>query len=263
MTESDSKRPRLEAKPILISVPVGNNPARIRLLIYLKGIEDQIQLKTPFDYGGMQSDEYKRINPQGKMPVLILPDGTTIYESKVISGYILDRWNGTGPKLQASTPEARALAAQINAIHDLYVASPNASDPRVTATQGCMYKPVDVIDADSRALKVAEIAKQLDVLEGLMKGPFCVGEDMTEADLAMYPTFIFFVVMLPKVFGWPDVFHARPKLKTWMKHMETLEPVQQVKAEVEGGLQNWEQQKRFDSIIEQIKAAPGLKWVYP
>mmetsp|Transcript_58546 Transcript_58546/g.104092 ORF Transcript_58546/g.104092 Transcript_58546/m.104092 type:complete len:198 (-) Transcript_58546:92-685(-) len=197
------------------------------------------------------------------MPALILPDGTTIYESKVISGYILDRWQGTGTKLQASNPEARALSAQINAIHDLYIASANSSDPRVTATQGCMYKPVDLIDAESRASKVAEIAKQLDVLEGLVKGPFCVGEDMTEADLAMYPTFIFFKVMLPRVFSWPDVFHARPKLKKWMHHMETLEPVRRVKAEVEGGLQNWETQKRFEPIIEQIKAAPALKWVYP
>merc|ERR1719424_944998 len=111
--------------------------------------------------------------------------------------------------MKAATPEARALAAMINQIHDLYLASANSSDPRVTATQGCMYKPVDVIDAESRASKVGEIAKQLDVLEGLFKGPYCAGEDITEADLALYPTFLFFTFMLPKVFGWEKVLEDR------------------------------------------------------
>ena len=65
----------------------------------------------------------------------------------------------------------RALANLINSVHDLYIASPNSSNPAVTATQGCMYKPVDQIDALTRAAKVAEIDLQLGVLEGLVVGP--------------------------------------------------------------------------------------------
>ena len=30
------------AKPILIHVPVGNNPARVRMLIYVKGLENEV-----------------------------------------------------------------------------------------------------------------------------------------------------------------------------------------------------------------------------
>ena len=44
----------------------------------------------------------------------------------------------------------------------------NSSNPAVTANQGCMYKGVEQIDVQSRAAKVAELDKQLGVLEGLV-----------------------------------------------------------------------------------------------
>ena len=189
-------------KPILVTIPVGNNPARIRLLIYLKGLEDQIEMRTPDAYGdGLLSDEYKKINPQGKIPVLVLPDGTTLFESRIIAGYIADRWSGNGPSLVAPTAELRARAELINQVHDLYIASANSSDPSVTATQAAMYKSVELIDAPNRAAKVAEIAKQLDVLEDLVVGPYCAGDGLSQADLALFPTFIFFTELLPRVFG--------------------------------------------------------------
>ena len=102
------------ARPILISVPVGNNPARVRMVIYEKGLEGEIEVRSPADYGGLNSEEYRALNPQGKIPVLILPDGTSIFESRVISGYICDRWRDVGPAMLASTPETRAKAALIN-----------------------------------------------------------------------------------------------------------------------------------------------------
>ena len=81
-----------EKKLILININVGNNPSRIRFLIYLKGLENQIDFKTPMDYGGWGSDEFKKVNPQGKVPALILEDGTILFEARVISGYIADRF---------------------------------------------------------------------------------------------------------------------------------------------------------------------------
>jgi len=146
-----------DAKPILISVPVGNNPARVRMLIYHKGLENEIDLKTPADYGGLQSEQYRNLNPQGKIPVLILPDGTALFEARVICGYICDRWSGVGPSMSAATPELRAKSALIHQVHDMYIASANSSNPSVTATQGCMYKAVDLIDAPTRAAKAEKL----------------------------------------------------------------------------------------------------------
>ena len=96
----------MSSKLTLIHVPVGNNPARIRLLIYLKGLEDQIDISTPADYGGMSSDAYRALNPQCKIPTLLLPDGSALYESRVISAFLADKYRDSGPSLLAETPEA-------------------------------------------------------------------------------------------------------------------------------------------------------------
>ena len=164
-------------KTLLITAPVGNNPARVRFLVYFKGLEESISMASPADYGGLASPEYRAINPMGKLPALILPSGEYLYEAKVIMGYLLDVYASVGPQVGAATPEARARAALITQVHDLYIASPNATDvqPTVTATQGCMYKPIDVIDGPTRAGKLAEIWKQLGVLEGLIVGPYAAG----------------------------------------------------------------------------------------
>ena len=180
----------------------------------------------------------------------------------MISGYISDRWADVGPSLRAATPELRARAALVNQIHDMYIASPNSSDPNVTATQGCMYKPVELIDAPTRARKVAELAKQLSVLEELLVGPYIAGEAITEADLALYPTCLFFIFMLPRVFGWGKVLEGKPKLTAWFAKIEELEAAQRVRGEVVPALERWEQSGRFGPIIEQVKTAPDLAWKF-
>ena len=74
------------------------------MLIYYKGIENEIEMKSPGDFGGMNSDEYRALNPQGKIPVLILPDGQALYESRVISAYLAEKFRDVGPSILPSTP---------------------------------------------------------------------------------------------------------------------------------------------------------------
>ena len=256
-----------DKKPILVTVPVGNNPARVRMLIYHKGLEGEIVMRTPDDYGGLASEEYRALNPQGKMPALILPTGETLYEAKVVCGYILDVYAGTGPAIGATTPAGRALSALITQIHDLYIASPNSSNPSVTATQGCMYKGIDLIDGPARAAKVAELWKQLGVLNGLIVGPYAVGEVISEADFALWPTLSCFLpFMLPRVFGWGNVMDDEahlPKLKAWHAAVGALPAAQRVKDEVMGALQGWEDSGRFMPIQAQVAEHAELKWKFP
>lgn len=266
MSSLGSTRPSSAVtQPTLISVPVGNNPARVRLLIYLKGLESEIAMKTPADYGGIASPEYRAMNPQGKIPVLLLPDGSTMFEAAVIAGYIADRWRDSGPStLLAPTPELRARAALINQVHDIYIASPNSSDPSVTANQGAMYKPVDIIDAPARAGKVAELSKQLRVLEKLVVGPLCCGDFLTQADLALYPTFQFFRRLLPAVFGWEVGVSptSYPKLTAWLEAMDGLPAAIRVKAEMDAALDGWFESGRFTPIMDQVAANPELRWTF-
>ena len=56
--------PTMGAKPVLYDMPVSNNGARCRIIIYKKGIEDKIDVKSPMDIGGLRSPEYLALNPQ-------------------------------------------------------------------------------------------------------------------------------------------------------------------------------------------------------
>eukprot|EP00877_Chromochloris_zofingiensis_P012563 jgi/Chrzof1/7560/Cz02g28130.t1 len=71
------------AKPTLFDVPVSNHGARVRHVIYFKGLQDTFDIVSPGSVGGLASDAYKSLNPQGKMPLLALPDNTLLPESEV------------------------------------------------------------------------------------------------------------------------------------------------------------------------------------
>ena len=51
--------------------------------MYWKGLQDQVAVRSPMELGGLKTEEYLAINPQGKMPALVLPDGTSLAESEV------------------------------------------------------------------------------------------------------------------------------------------------------------------------------------
>ena len=52
-------------KPTLYDMPVSNNGARARMLLYYKGVEDQVEIVSPAVFkGGLRSDEYLALNPQ-------------------------------------------------------------------------------------------------------------------------------------------------------------------------------------------------------
>lgn len=121
------------AKYTLYDMPVSNHGARVRHVIYAKGLEDEFAIVPPSELGGLGSPEYKKLSPQGKMPLLVLPDGVgggggaALPESEVIVQYICDRFGDRGPSMRAATPELRARAALATRIHDIYVASVQVS----------------------------------------------------------------------------------------------------------------------------------------
>ena len=143
-------------KNILYDVPVSNNGARNRLIIYWKDLEDQFAITNPSEApgGSIKSEEYLAMNPQGKMPLLVTADGLALPESEVISQYICHAFDENGPSLIPEDPETRAVCALATRIHDLYV----------VPIQGCMYRAG--YDVKTRADQLAEVAKQLDVIEG-------------------------------------------------------------------------------------------------
>ncbi len=245
----------------LYDVPVSNNGARVRLVLYAKGLDGgEFDIKSPLEggFGGETMPEvikgpgYRALHPQGTMPVLRLADGTGVPESEVINEFLVEKYSSVGPSfLQGAAPEARAKARVVARFHDMYM----------TTIQGCMYKKME---ADKRAELIKQLDQQLDILEGMCEGPYFAGSELSLGDAAVFPTMIFCVFSLESKFGWPSTFHGRPKLEAWYARLQSEGPSKRVYEEVLGGLQKWDANGRWETlgITAQI-ADTQHKWVYP
>jgi len=258
-----------EGKPIFLDRYSSNNAARVRLWIYTRNLEKQVLVRF-VTHEEQRDAAFLSLNPHGKIPVLVLPDGNVVPESGVILQYLEDKYKGSPPLMPASAEE-RMWAALFIKIHDTYVATPNCTQPGFTHTQGCMYVPPPREGAHQarsmgraeRAAKLCEINKQLDVIEEMaakLGGPWLSGSAPSLADLTWFPTFCFFCFYLPQLFRWPDVFHERPSLKAWFAHMTAELPGAQ---RVHGQLQQALLKKGIDEDIVKETEDTTFKWVYP
>ncbi len=154
--------------------------ARVVMFADLKGIELPLE-PVP---GGMGSDEYKAINPIGKIPSLTV-DGKCIAESEVICEYLESAY--PDPALLPGDPMGQAQSRMISRITDFYVAPHNTPLTRMR-TRG--ERDQAIIDNG-----VAEFAKAFSYIDHFMgPGPFAVGDSPTMGDCALVP----FIVMLKR-----------------------------------------------------------------
>ena len=236
----------------LYDMPVSNHGARVRLLVYKRGLEELVHIKSPRELGGLNSPDYLALNPQGKMPLLVEADtGLTVWESDAICRHLLDKHatDGTGPSLLPSDLSARTRSNMIVRLHDAYIGP----------IQGCLYKPAPPFGAfGSRSAAIKELISQLAVAEDLCDadGPYLTGAEFSLADAALFPTLVFVVDMLQKfdegfVHGGEAPTSAPrdaaaealgPKLLAYWAHMTTKDAeAMRVLEEIRSGLAPWEQ----------------------
>ena len=154
--------------------------ARVVMVANLKGIEMPLE-PVP---GGMGSDEYKAINPIGKIPSLTV-DGQCIAESEVICEYLESAY--PDPSLLPDDPMGQAQSRMISRITDFYVAPHNTP---LTRMRSRGERDQAIIDNG-----VAEFAKAFSYIDHFMgAGPFAVGDAPTIGDCALVP----FIVMLKR-----------------------------------------------------------------
>ena len=251
-----------------------NNAARVRLWLRLKGLEDAVETRM-ITYGDLKSPEYHKINPLKKVPALQLPFGGSLFESNVLLQYLEDKFGHlSGPNVVPETPEQRAFVAKLCRLHDVYIASPNSTQPNFAHTQGAMYlAPYETehcsaeraMDRPTRASKLAEIWKQLSWLEANMKGPCLGGDYVTHADLTWFPTCVFMEYMLPRVFGWPEVFRESqhfPRLAAWYSKLDAREPFREVRQDIWDFWVKKDAAGQFDPIRDETKDT-SFQWKYP
>jgi len=245
-----SRATALQAAATLYDMPVSNNGARVRLIIYAKGLDETgtVAVAPPSELGGLKSPEYMSLNPQGKMPLLSIEGGSPLYESDTIARYIIDAYADAGPSFVPATPEARALDNLISRIHDVYIA----------AIQSCMYRAVPPFGPfQSRWEALAEIKRQVGVINDLAseEGPFLTGSEIAHSDAALFPTMIFMQDMLPRFMqpGWEfsEEEAFGPKLARWWRHMTSgkVPAASKVLEEMNSALQKWDANGRYEGIL--------------
>ena len=101
---------------------------RVRIALALKGISaEQIPVHLVRGGGEQHAPAYRAINPQGRVPTLVLDDGTVILQSPAIIEYLEEAYPDPAllPRDAVARAKVRAVAAIIGCdIHPLNNAAP-------------------------------------------------------------------------------------------------------------------------------------------
>jgi glutathione S-transferase len=194
--------------------------ARIRVQLYAKSLD--IALIAP--PGGAGSDEYKKISPLGKVPALLLDDGSVVPESIVIGEYLEDRF--PEPSMRPADAGARARMRVVTHFTDSYLEPPlHALFPQV----------MDPAARDPKLIaeKITELATRYDQLAGFLTpgGPYAMGKDLTLADCVLFSLF-FFATKVHPMLGDKDPTASRPALAQWWDAVQKHPAVAKVNAEL-------------------------------
>lgn len=227
-------------KHTLYDMPVSNNGARCRIILYKKEIpKSEVTIASPMDLGGLRTPEYLALNPQGKMPLLVSGD-MAIPESDTICRYLLTQYADSGPSFQPDHYKSNLVAR----IHDMYM----------TTLQGCLYKATPPFGIyGSRKEAQAEFIRQISVVADIVNGDdgrYLLGDEVSYADAALFPTMVFAAYMFPKfVSGYSEDQILPKRLKGWYYGLiETDDVFRKVHDEILGGLQSWEEKDRWGTI---------------
>ena len=123
----------------LYSVAASPYAARVRASVYAKNLP--VEIVSPPE-GWRTSAEYRRLNPQVRVPVLILDDGTALSESGVIVEYLEDAF----PTQVPLRPDSAAQLAQVRLVTQV-------AETYVQEAMRPLFRLFDVPDRDAAAIE--------------------------------------------------------------------------------------------------------------
>jgi glutathione S-transferase len=188
------------------------NCYKVKLMLHLLGKEYQW---IPIDIlkGETQSEAFLAKNPNGKIPVLELEDGTCLWESNAILNFLAD-----GSEFLPTEPRLRTQVLQWQ-FFEQYSHEPYVAVARfIQLYQGM---PEERREEHARCLKLGY--KALKVMEKqLERTPYLVGEHYSIADIALYAyTHVaheggFSLEAFPAVRAWLDRVASHPRHVTML-----------------------------------------------
>lgn len=156
---------------------------RVRIALNLKGLDYQQRSIHLIKNGGEQhSTDFKRLNPNQLVPVLI--DGEMRLNQSLA---IIDYLDETYPEVLL-TPTDRALRYQVKAMaHDIAIDVHPLNNLRVLQY---LSQTLNVTDEEKSSWYAHWIMKGFDALEQRLKltrGRYCVGDDVSLVDVCLVP----------------------------------------------------------------------------
>lgn len=157
---------------------------RVRIALAYKGIGYELEPVDLITGGGAQHDPaYRRLNPMGQVPLLVLEGGATISQSLAILEYLEE--THPSPPLLPAEPLARAHVRQLTEVV-------NAGIQPLQNTS--VQRHLEGLGVDAQAWIWHHVGRGLAALEAMTRplaGRFCVGDALSFADLALVPELSF------------------------------------------------------------------------
>jgi glutathione S-transferase len=190
---------------------------KVRVALAEKGLEYK-----PVIPKNRESDPgFKKLTPIGKVPVLVLEDGTGICESTVINEFLEERY--PRPPLMPADPADRARVRMIEEIGDACLA------PALRLVQTARYRfeagklvRLKTINKAQEADGLAQSARWLDYLNDAIEGQEFFVTTFSLADIGLTPMLCRTAPMLdlpmaqrwPHLAAWAERHLARPSVST-------------------------------------------------
>jgi len=182
-----------------------------RIVRLEKGLEDRIEFEVVATRG--VDNPYYAINPSGRVPSLILDDGTCLEDSTLVCWY-LDNLDGT-PTLHGPTGldglEHRRLEASAHSMLD----GVSLWSREFLYREEAIRSQTTIDHERGRALRMA------DMFENEMENPVLTGP-LNMAQITLACLFAARLNNSPDGFTWQD---SRPKLSAWVERISALPSV--------------------------------------
>ncbi|WP_171125835.1 MULTISPECIES: glutathione S-transferase family protein [unclassified Ruegeria] len=195
------------------------NPRRARMFIAEKGLEIETR-DISIARGEQLSEEFRAVNPNATIPVLVTDEGTTLAENLGIAAYLEARF--PEPPLMGRTPDEKGAVLMWNSIVEQQGGAPIAEALRNTHPvfeDRAIPGPVNHAQIPELAQRATvRVARFFDVLEArLAESDFVAGEVFTLADISTFVFVDFARVIKMKIpqenaatLAWFDKIASRP-----------------------------------------------------
>jgi len=149
--------------------------------------------------GQQRSDEFRRLNPFGKVPVLV-DESSVVYESTIINEYLNDEY-AHDPEL---LPEDSAERARVRLLVDF-------ADRAFTLPAMAIERELKAAERDEARFQAARdaVGRCLAMLERELAGKEFIAGDFSLADVAFAPA----LLMLPSLGVVPE--SSNPNVAAW------------------------------------------------